>query len=104
LHGLERFHQPIESISKFDSQIYSEEVAPVSSEREYDEVMSLMAEDDSAWQAYEQWSRDNEESAWHGSRTFNTQHGQILIKKACEHQDCPHTECSRSYRVGGIEI
>ena len=40
------------SISKFDSQIYSEEIAPVTSEREYDEVMSLMAEDESGWQGY----------------------------------------------------
>jgi hypothetical protein len=88
------------SISKFDSQIYSEEIAPVTSEREYDETMSLMAEDDSAWQAYEEWSRENEASAWRGSKEING----ILIKKACEHRDCPHTRCAKALRVGGIEI
>ena len=41
------------SISKFDSQIYSEEIAPVS-EREYDEVMSLMADED--FSGYGEWS------------------------------------------------
>ena len=51
------------SISKFDSQIHSEEIAPVTSERDYDEVMSLMAEDDEGFQEYEQWSAENEASA-----------------------------------------
>ena len=88
------------SISKFDSQIYSEEIAPVTSEREYDEVMSLMAEDESGWQGYEDWSRENEESAWRGSKEING----ILIKKQCEHTHCPHTRCARSLRIGGIEI
>ena len=94
----------MKSISKFDSQIYSEEIAPLTSEREHDEVMSLMAEDDSAWQAYDEWSRENEASAWRGSKAVNTPHGQILIKKACEHRDCPHTRCAKAVRVGGIEI
>jgi len=92
------------SISKFYLQIYSEEIAPVTSEHEYDEVMSLMAEDDEGFQAYEEWSRENEESAWRGSKAFNTPHGQVLIKKACQHRDCPHTRCAKAVRVGGIEI
>lgn len=92
------------SISKFDSQIYSEEFAPVTSEHEYDEVMSLVADSDNGFQAYEEWSRENEASAWRGSKTFNTPHGQIRIKKACEHRDCPHTRCAKALRVGGIEI
>lgn len=87
-------------ISKFDSQVYSEEIAPVTSEREYDEVMSLMADDDEGFQAYEQWSAENEASAWRGSKEING----ILIKKACEHTRCPHTRCVKAVRVGGIEI
>ena len=92
------------SISKFDSQIYSEEFAPVTSEREYDEIMSLMADTDEGFQAYEQWSAEQEESAWRGSKTFNTPHGEILIKKACEHTSCPHTQCVKALRLEGIEI
>ena len=87
------------SISKFDSEIYSEELYAVS-ESEYDEVMSLMAEDESGWQGYEDWSRKNEESAWLGSTEIN----EILIKKQCEHTHCPHTRCARTQRMGGIEI
>jgi len=79
------------SISKFDLNVYSEELSPVTSEREYDEIMSLMAEEDGGYQAYEQWSADNEAQAWQGSKAFDTPHGQILIKKYCEHRDCPHT-------------
>ena len=89
------------TISKFDLQIYSEELSPVTSEREYDDVMSLMAEED---EGYEQWSQENEAQAWLGSKAFDTPHGQILVKKACEHRDCPHTSCSKSIRIGGIEI
>ena len=92
------------SISKFDLNVYSEELSLVTSEREYDEVMSLMAEQDEGYQGYEQWSQENEAQAWRGSKSFNTPHGQILIKKYCEHRDCSHTRCARSIRIGGIEI
>ena len=87
------------SIPKFDSEIYSEELYAVT-ESEYDEVMSLMAEDDGGFQGYEDWSRENEESVWNGSKEING----ILIKKQCEHTHCPHTQCARSQRIGGIEI
>jgi hypothetical protein len=87
------------SIPKFDSEIYSEELYTVT-ESEYDEVMSLMAEDESGWQGYEYWSRENEETAWEGSRKIDG----ILIKKACEHTHCPHTQCAKAVRIGGIEI
>ena len=87
------------SIPKFDSEIYSEELYSVS-ESEYDEVMSLMAEDESGFQGYEEWSREQEQSAWQGSKELNG----ILIKKQCEHTHCPHTRCARSQRIGGIEI
>ncbi len=87
------------SIPKFDSEIYSEELYTVS-ESEYDEVMSLMAEDESGWQGYEVWSRGNEESAWRDSKEING----ILIKKACKHSTCLHTRCQREVRLGGIAI
>lgn len=87
------------SIPKFDSEIYSEELYSVT-ESEYDEVMSLMAEDEIGWQGYDDWSRENEESAWRGSKEING----ILIKKACEHTSCPHMQCAKAVRLGGIEI
>lgn len=87
------------SIQKFDSEIYSEELYTVS-ESEYDEVMSLMAEDESGLQGYVVWSREQEQSVWQGSKELNG----ILIKKACEHKHCPHTQCAKAVRIGGIEI
>jgi hypothetical protein len=87
------------SIPKFDSEIYSEELFTVT-ESEYDEVMSLMAKDETGFQGYEDWSRENEEAAWRGSNEING----ILIKKQCEHTRCPHTRCQREVRLGGIAI
>ena len=87
------------SIQKFDSEIYSEELYTIT-ETEYDEVMSLMAEDETGWQGYEDWSREQEQSAWQGSKEING----ILIKKACEHTQCSQFNCERGLRLGGIEI
>jgi hypothetical protein len=42
------------SISKFDSQIYSEELHSLT-ESEYDEVMQAMAEDE-GWKGYTEWA------------------------------------------------
>ncbi len=85
------------SIQKFDTEIYSEELNQVS-ETEYDEVMSLMAQDD--FEGYSEWSSDIEEAAWTGAQEFNG----VMVKKACEHSTCPHFRCERSTRLGGIEI
>ncbi len=41
--------------TKFDSEIYSEELQPVT-EQEHDEVMQMMAEGGEGWQGYGQWS------------------------------------------------
>ena len=87
------------SIQKFDSEIYSEELHQVS-ESEYDEVMSLMAEDKNGLQGYSEWSQKLENEAWHGSKECK----EILIKKACEHRNCPHTRCAKAVRIGGVEI
>lgn len=86
------------SISKFDSEIYSEQIYRIT-ESEYDEVMADSAVDDGC-QGYEDWSQEQEESAWRGSKEV----AGTLIKKACEHIACPHTRCAKAVRVGGIEI
>jgi hypothetical protein len=89
------------SIQKFDSEIYSEEIYNITeSEYEYDEVMSLMAEDENSLQGYSDWSQELENEAWLGSKECKG----ILIKKACEHTNCPHTRCAKAVRIGGIEI
>ena len=85
------------SIQKFDTEIYSEELHQVS-ESEYDEVMSLLAEDN--FEGYSQWSADVESAAWNGAQEFNG----VMVKKQCEHKDCSHFRCERSTRLGGIEI
>ncbi len=85
------------SINNFDVNVYSEELHQVN-ESEYDEVMSLMAEDN--FEGYAQWSADLESAAWNGAQEFNG----VLVKKACEHSACSHFECSRGLRIGGIEI
>ncbi|HEX5733367.1 MAG TPA: hypothetical protein VF131_11085 [Blastocatellia bacterium] len=71
------------SLTKFDTEIYSEEIYGIT-EAEYDEVMAASALDD----------------GWQGSKEING----ILIKKACEHTHCPHTRCQREVRLGGIAI
>jgi hypothetical protein len=43
------------SINNFETNVYSEESANVT-ETEYDEVMQMMAEDDSAFEGYAEWS------------------------------------------------
>lgn len=59
------------------------------------ELAALLAED------YDELSREIEEQdAWRGSKEFDG----ILIKKACEHRDCPHIRCNKGQRIGGIEI
>jgi hypothetical protein len=56
------------------------------------------------WEGYEEWSDDLEshleESAWHGAKKVSG----VLIKKACEHSNCPHYKCERGLRMGGFEL
>ena len=47
------------SISPFDLNVYSEELHSVT-ESEYDEVMSLMADEQSGFEGYGQWSEQQE--------------------------------------------
>jgi hypothetical protein len=60
----------------------------------------MLAADAADFEGYSEWSADLEEAAWNGAQTINS----ILIKKACEHTSCPHTQCERGLRLGGIEI
>jgi len=78
---------------KFDSEIYSEEIFPVT-EQDHDAVMA----DD--WDGYGEWSSELEANAWRGSK----QVGQLLIKKVCEHPACGHFKCERDLRIGGIQV
>jgi len=85
--------------NKFLSNVYSDESIPDHLE-DIDDVQRLMAEE-----GYQEFSTEveqklDEESAWNDSKNLNG----VLIKKSCEHLDCPHTKCERSIRVGGIEI
>ena len=48
------------SISKFELNVYSEELTNVS-ESEYDEVMQMMAEDESGFEGYGEWSEGLEQ-------------------------------------------
>jgi len=86
------------SILNFESNVYSEELYSFT-EQEFNDVMQASAVDE-GWQGYSEWSQELERIAWKGSKDFSG----ILIKKACEHTSCPHTQCAKAIRIGGIEI
>jgi hypothetical protein len=85
------------SISNFESNVYSEELHTVS-ESEFDEVMQAMATDDE-WQGYGEWSAELEQ----GQRVA-TPHGEILINKECSHAACRTTRCEKDTRYQGIAV
>ena len=64
------------------------------------DVQRMMAEEGYHEFCIELEQRLDEQAAWNGSKSVSG----LLIKKACEHLDCPHTRCERSIRVGGIEV
>jgi hypothetical protein len=84
-------------LDDFLSERYSEELYAIT-EEEHDAVMAEMLD------GYNEWSQELEQQAWRGSKSFNTPHGEILIKKACEHSSCPHFRCERGLRIGGFEL
>jgi hypothetical protein len=86
------------SISQFESNVYSEELAMVT-EEEFDSVMQTMAEDGDGFEGYAEWSQELEQ----GQRVA-TPHGEILINKECSHAACRTTRCERDVRLGGIAI
>jgi hypothetical protein len=82
------------SISNFESNVYSEELHNVS-ESEYDEVMQLMAEDDSAFEGYAEWSASLESAVVNESSNFiATFDGKVYHKP----------EPKSNGRIGGIEL
>ena len=87
------------SINNFESNVYSEELHDVT-ESEYDEVMSLMAEESAEFEGYGEWSAELEQQ---GS-IVNTPHVEILINKECSHKDCLTTRCDNGATYQGIAI
>ena len=85
--------------NKFLDHVYSDELITVDPD-EFDEVQQLMAEEGHHDFSIELEQQLDEQEAWKSSKQFN----EVLIKKACEHSDCPHTRCAKSQRIGGIEI
>ena len=80
-------------IATYDLNIYSEEYFDYTEE----EHAAVIAD---GWPGYNQWSTELEADAWQGSKPV----GDILIKRACEHQTCSHFKCEREVRIGGIAI
>jgi hypothetical protein len=71
--------------TKFDSEIYSEDLQPVT-EQEFDEVQAMIAAED--WRGYGEWSAELE------SENFIVRNGKI------EHKPQPPSQG----RIGGIEL
>jgi hypothetical protein len=86
------------SIHNFDSNVYSEEIYPVS-EIDYNEVMSLMADEQSGFEGYGEWSQESEQG-----QIVETRHGAILINKECVHSTCHTTRCEKAQSFQGIAI
>ena len=85
--------------NRFLDHVYSDELITVDPD-EFDEVQQMMAEEGYHEFSVELEQQLDEQQAWNGSKQFSG----ILIKKVCEHTSCPHTQCKRSQRIGGIEI
>ena len=83
----------------FLENVYSDELIHVDPD-EFDEVQRLMADEGYHDFSIELEQQLDEQDAWKGSEQFSG----ILIKKACEHTQCPHTRCQREVRLGGIAI
>ena len=77
--------------NKFDSEIYSEELQPVS-EAEYDEVMAMIAAESEGFEAYGEWSAQVDASL--ASENFVVRDGKVYHKPEPKSQG----------RIGGIEL
>jgi hypothetical protein len=86
------------SISNFESNVYSDELANVT-ESEYDEVMQMMAKDESGFEGYGEWAQELEQG-----QIVNTPNGAILINKECSHATCHTTRCDKAQSYRGIAI
>lgn len=79
------------SIPDFDTHVHCEELYGVS-EAEYDEVMSLMAEDGDGWQGYAEWSAALDATI--ESENFVVRNGRVYHKP----------EPRSMGRIGGYEL
>ena len=77
--------------NKFDAEIYSEELQPVS-EAEYDELMAMIAAESEGLEGYGDWSAQLDESL--ASENFVVRDGKVYHKPEPKSQG----------RVGGIEL
>ena len=94
----------MQSISKFDVNVYSEEMMAGVSESDYDEVMRASAVEGEDFEGYAEWSEQVEfETSLEARATVETDRGPMLIKRECDHKDCSFT-CKRDQRIGGISI
>jgi hypothetical protein len=95
------------SISKFDVNVYSDELHQVS-EAEHDEVMMLMADDEQDWQGYSEWSADIEQANFEREQerksTVETERGAVMIVRDCNHTACKTSRCEIGLRLGGFDL
>lgn len=77
--------------NKFDVEIYSEELQPVS-ENEYDEVMAMIAAESEGIQGYGEWSAAIDHSS--STENFVVRDGKVYHKPEPKSQG----------RMGGIEL
>jgi hypothetical protein len=82
------------SISNFESNVYSEELFNVS-ESDYNEVMSLIAEESTGFDGYSEWSLSLDSPVVNESENFiATADGKVYHRP----------EPKSNGRIGGIEI
>jgi hypothetical protein len=93
------------SISKFDSEIHSEELFPFT-EEEYSEVTAAPIEDE--WTGYSEWSAELEQAQFEASlearATVQTANGPMLLKRECSHEGCEFSRCKRGQCIEGIDV
>jgi hypothetical protein len=77
--------------NKFDAEIYSEELQPVT-EQEYEEVMAEIAAESEGFTGYGEWSAQVDESL--ASENFVVRDGKVYHKPEPKSQG----------RIGGIEL
>ena len=75
--------------TKFDTEIHSEELQPVT-EQEFDEVMAMIAAENDGWQGYGEWAAETDASA----ENFTVRDGKVFHKP----------EPPSIGRIGGYEL
>ena len=83
--------KPMSGYTKFDAEIYSEEMQPVT-EQEFDEVQAMIAAESDGWQGYGEWSAQVDQPA--ASENFTMRNGKLYHKPEPPSQG----------RIGGYEL